>query len=71
MIGNIKLIYYIIMKDEELKRLAEIRMLSEMEEHSALLASREEGIAEGMAKGIEKGRAEGRIEYISKDSKNS
>lgn len=39
--------YNVLTGDEELKRLAEIRMLSEMEEHSALLASRKEGKKEG------------------------
>lgn len=46
--------YNVLTGDEELKRLAEIRMLSEMEEHSALMASKEEG--------REEGRKEGRIE---------
>ena len=41
--------YNVLTGDEELKRLAEIRMLSEMEEHSALLASREEGRVQGRA----------------------
>ena len=43
--------YNVLTGDEELKRLAEIRMLSEMEEHSALMASREEGKEEGRVQG--------------------
>ena len=54
--------YNVLTEDEELKRLAEIRMLSEMEEHSALLASRNEGREEGR----EEGRAEMKVEMAKK-----
>lgn len=38
--------YNVLTGDAEIKRLAEIRMLSEMEEHSALEAAKAEGRAE-------------------------
>lgn len=50
--------YNVLTGDAEIKRLAEIRMLSEMEEHSALTAARAEGMAEGRINGILEGKKE-------------
>ena len=43
--------YNVLTGDEEIKRLAEIRMLSEMQEQAALKASREEGRREEKKEG--------------------
>ena len=44
--------YEVLTGDEEVKRLAEIRLMSKLEEKSALLTAREEGEEEGIRKGI-------------------
>ena len=46
--------YEVLTGDEEVKRLAEIRLMSKLEEKSALLTAREEGEEEGIRKGIKK-----------------
>ena len=50
--------YEVLTGDAEVKRLAEIRLMSKLEEKSALLTAREEGIK----KGKEEGRKEGKLE---------
>ena len=42
--------YEVLTGDEEVKRLAEIRLMSKLEEKSALLTAREEGEEEGIRK---------------------
>ena len=54
--------YEVLTGDEEVKRLAEIRLMSKLEEKSALDCAREEGIEEGKRKGREEGKREGREE---------
>ena len=44
--------YEVLTGDAEVKRLAEIRLMSKLEEKSALLTAREEGEEEGIRKGI-------------------
>ena len=44
--------YEVLTGDEEVKRLAEIRLMSKLEEKSALDCAREEGIEEGKREGI-------------------
>ena len=51
--------YNVLTGDEEIKRLAEIRMLSEMEERDALNAARAAGIEIGVEQGIEEGLKQG------------
>ena len=51
--------YEVLTGDEEVKRLAEIRLMSKLEERSALDCAREEGIEEGKRKGREEGKREG------------
>ena len=46
--------YEVLTGDEEVKRWAEIRLMSKLEEKSALLTAREEGEEEGIRKGIKK-----------------
>ena len=46
--------YEVLTGDAEVKRLAEIRLMSKLEEKSALLTAREEGEEEGIRKGIKK-----------------
>lgn len=51
--------YNVLTGDEEVKRLAEIRLLSAMEEHSALETARQEGNKIGMEQGIKEGKEQG------------
>ena len=51
--------YDVLTGDEEVKRLAEIRLMSHLEEQAALACAREAGEEKGMKEGIEKGRQEG------------
>ena len=48
--------YNVLTGDEEVKRLAEIRLLSAMEEHSALETARQNGEKKGMQLGLKEGR---------------
>ena len=57
--------YEVLTGDEEVKRLAEIRLMSKLEEKSALDCAREEGIEEGKRKGREEGKREG-IKEVAK-----
>lgn len=57
--------YEVLTGDEEVKRLAEIRLMSKLEERSALDCAREEGIEEGKRKGREEGKREG-IKEVAK-----
>ena len=52
--------YEVLTGDEEVKRLAEIRLMSKLEEKSALDWAREDGIKQGKEIGREEGREEGR-----------
>ena len=69
--------YEVLTGDAEVKRLAEIRLMSKLEEKSALLTEREagreegreEGIKEGETKGIKRGRKEGKEEGIKEVAK--
>ena len=47
--------YEVLTGDAEVKRLAEIRLMSKLEEKSALLTEREEGRTEGKKEGIKEG----------------
>lgn len=51
--------YNVLTGDAELRRLAEIRHLSELEGYSMRSVAKEEGYKEGIEKGIEKGKIEG------------
>ncbi len=53
--------YNILTGEEEAKRLAEIRLLSAMEEHSALETARHEGAKRGMREGLKQGKKQGLI----------
>ena len=57
--------YEVLTGDEEIKRLAEIRLMSELEEKSALASARAKGEAEGRKIGEEEGRKLGQIEGSS------
>ena len=52
--------YEVLTGDEEVKRLAEIRLMSKLEEKSAIDWAREDGIKQGKEIGREEGREEGR-----------
>ena len=52
--------YEVLTGDEEVKRLAEIRLMSKLEEKSALDWAREDGIKQGKEIGREEGKEEGR-----------
>ena len=51
--------YDVILGDEELIRLAELKEKGEMDERNMKRVAREEGMAEGMKQGMEKGKQEG------------
>ena len=51
--------YNVLTGEEEVKRLAEIRMLSEMEEQAALKHARTAGLEEGKSIGLEEGKSLG------------
>ena len=61
--------YNVLTGDAEIKRLAEIRLMSKLEEHSALTVAREEGIEKGRKEGLEKGIEKGKKEGIEKGKK--
>ena len=50
--------YEVLTGDEEVKRLSEIRLMSNLEEKSALQCAREEGKEQGEKIGLEKGKKE-------------
>ena len=52
-------VYNVLTGDEEVKRLAEIRLMSELEEHSALETARQEGNKKGMEIGLKEGKQQG------------
>lgn len=62
--------YEVLTGDAEFKRLAEIRLMSKLEEKSALLTAREEGETEGIKKGRKEGEEEGIRKGIKKVAKN-
>ena len=62
--------YEVLTGDAEVKRLAEIRLMSKLEEKSALLTAREEGETEGIKKGRKEGEEEGIRKGIKKVAKN-
>ena len=61
--------YNVLTGDAEIKRLAEIRLMSKLEEHSALTVAREEGMEKGRKKKKKKGRKEGLEKGIEKGKK--
>ena len=56
--------YEVLTGDEEIKRLAEIRLMSKLEENSALATARAKGTEEGLRQGREEGIRQGREEGI-------
>ena len=50
--------YEVLTGDEEVKRLAEIRLMSKLEEKSALDCAREEGLEQGLEQGLKRGKKE-------------
>lgn len=54
--------YEVLTGDEEVKRLAEIRLMSELEEQSALASARDKGTREGIEIGHKEGREIGKKE---------
>ena len=58
--------YEVLTGDEEVKRLSEIRLMSNLEEKSALHYAREEGKKEGREEGKEQGIKEKQIEIAKK-----
>ena len=51
--------YNVLTGDEEVKRLAEVRLMSQLEEQAALATARAKGIEQGQKEGIEQGKKEG------------
>lgn len=52
--------YEVLTGDAEVKRLAEIKLMSDLEEHSALTSARDKGKAQGLKEGLKLGLQEGR-----------
>lgn len=52
--------YEVLTGDAEVKRLAEIKLMSDLEEHSALTSARDKGKARGLKEGLKLGLQEGR-----------
>ena len=61
--------YEVLTGDEEVKRLAEIRLMSKLEEKSALDWAREDGIKQGKEIGREEGKEEGRKKGLEEGQK--
>ena len=51
--------YDVLSGDEGVKRLAEIRLMSHLEEQAALACAREDGMAVGLKEGLEEGKKRG------------
>ena len=51
--------YNILTGEAEIKRLAEIRLMSDMEEQAALSSARQRGTEEGLKQGLEEGLQQG------------
>lgn len=58
--------YEVLTGDEEMKRLAEIRLMSELEEQSALETARDRGEKEGLKQGKEEGIKQTKKEIAKK-----
>ena len=58
--------YEVLTGDAEIKRLAEVRIMSELEEQSALASARAKGTEEGLKQGKEEGLKQGKIEIVKK-----
>ncbi len=56
--------YEVLTGDKEIKRLAEIRLMSELEEHSALETAKAKGTEEGLRQGKEEGLKQGKEEGL-------
>lgn len=61
--------YEVLTGDAEVKRLAEIRLMSELEEQSALATARANGTEEGLKQGKEEGLKQGKKEQQKKIAK--
>lgn len=60
LIRQAKQAYDVLTGDEEIKRLAEIRLMSELEERSALATARQKETEEGLKQGKEEGLKQGK-----------
>lgn len=58
--------YEVLTGDEEIRRLAEVRLMSELEEQSALATARAKGTEEGLKQGKEEGLKQGKEEVAKK-----
>ena len=58
--------YEVLTGDEEVKRLAEIRLMAKLEEKSALDCAREEGEERGKEIGIKQGKEQNKREIVQK-----
>jgi len=56
--------YEVLTGDDEIKRIAEIRLMSELEEQSALATARSKGTEEGLKQGKEEGLKQGKEEGL-------
>ena len=56
--------YEVLTGNDEIKRIAEIRLMSELEEQSALATARAKGTEEGLKRGKEEGLKQGKEEGL-------
>lgn len=61
--------YEVLTGDDEIKRIAEIRLMSELEEQSALATARAKGTEEGLKQGKEEGLKQGKKEGLKQGKK--
>jgi len=69
LIKEAKETYEVLTGDDEVRRLAEIRLMSQLEEQAALECAREKGLEKGMQEGLEQGKKEGIKQGIEQGKK--
>ena len=69
LIKEAKETYDVLTGDEEVKRLAEIRLMSQLEEQAALASARDKGTQEGLEQGKKEGLEQGKKEGLEQGQK--
>ncbi len=69
LIKEAKQTYDVLTGDEEVKRLAEIRLMSQLEEQAALASARDKGTQEGLEQGKKEGLEQGKKEGLEQGKK--
>ena len=69
LIKDAKEFYDVLVGDAEVKRLAEIRLMSQLEEQAALASARDKGTQEGLEQGKKEGLEQGKKEGLEQGKK--